>query len=254
MFVVTHKDCSFKLPYNYFFFYVGAICSSSSLKDYSLKDNFMKNNISGKNPNYCELTALYAIANDYGFVDENVGLSHYRRFFYNPWLSYFKPKILSVKKLDGLLKKFDIVIPYCDMLGESVFDFYSAKHCQSDLIETRKIIEEKFPDYIEIFDSYFSGNKTAHFNMFYCSWKLINNYSNWLFEILFELENRINLDDRDLYQKRVFGFLSERLFNVWILKNRLKIKYVFVCNVEDSLLRCNLRSFKKMLLSKSCKF
>lgn len=254
MFVVTHKNCSFKLPLNYSYFYVGKISNSAYLKDYVFRDNFSKINISDKNANYCELTALFSIVNDKNLDFVNVGLSHYRRFFYNPFLSLFKPNLISVRKLDKILKKFDIVIPYCDTLKKSVFDYYSEKHYQEDLLEIKKILEEKFTDYILPFDDFMSGNKTSHFNMFYASKELITKYANWVFDILFELEKRINLNERDDYQKRVFGFLSERLFNIWILKNNLKIKYAFVCNMDEMLFKNNLKAFRKIIHSKKSKF
>ena len=61
-------------------------------------------------------------------------------------------------------------------------------------------------------------------NMFVSKKTLIDEYSNWLFDILFEAERRIDISDRDDYQKRIFGFLSERLFNVWLIKNQIKVK------------------------------
>ena len=54
----------------------------------------------------------------------------------------------------------------------------------------------------------------------------------WIFGILSEVEKQIDIDNYDDYQKRVFGFLSERLFNVWIKKNNLKIKHLNVENIE----------------------
>lgn len=47
-----------------------------------------------------------------------------------------------------------------------------------------------------------------------------------------ELEKLIDIDERDDYQKRVYGFLSERLFYVWILNNKLKIKENFILKTD----------------------
>jgi hypothetical protein len=55
-------------------------------------------------------------------------------------------------------------------------------------------------------------------NMLLCKKDLFDEYSKWLFDILFEVEKRIHQDveTRDTYQKRVYGFLSERLTRVFV--------------------------------------
>lgn len=254
MFVIAHKEFAFKLPDNYFVYYVGNISNSKELNDYPFRDNINLPNISEKNANYCELTALYSITTSNNICNENIGLSHYRRYFYNPFLSLFHTKFLSVKSMDKLLNKYDILIPFCDNLKMTVYDTYSKDHYEADLIAIRNIILEKFPDYIETFDDYFSHNKASYFNMFYSNIQIIKNYSEWLFDIFFSLEKVISIDDRTDYQKRLYGFLSEHLFNVWVLKNNLKIKYVFVRYTEMSLVKNNLISFKKIIQGKKVKF
>ena len=62
--------------------------------------------------------------------------------------------------------------------------------------------------------------------MFVTGNKLFQNYCKWLFAILFEAEDRIDLRDYTEQEARIFGYLSEILLNVWVLKNRLKVKYV----------------------------
>ena len=58
---------------------------------------------------------------------------------------------------------------------------------------------------------------------------------NWLFEILFELEKRSEIDINDKYQKRVCAFMDERLQTVWINKNsHLKVKELFVLYFKNN--------------------
>ena len=67
---------------------------------------------------------------------------------------------------------------------------------------------------------------------------LLDNYCNWLFDILFKLEKQVDITNYDDYQKRLFGFISERLFNVWVLHHRLKIKEISVVHLEgENILR-----------------
>ena len=78
------------------------------------------------------------------------------------------------------------------------------------------------------------GTKLSLFNMFCCKKTVIDRYFSWLFEILFALQKKINYQVYDAYQQRVFGFMAERLFNVWLYhhKNELNIKYLKVVNIE----------------------
>lgn len=252
MFVVSHKFVDIKLPKNYYFFYVGA--NSKKLADenkFSFYDSYLEDNISIKNKNYCELTCLYAMAKDVRFKDENIGLCHYRRFFYNPLLSIFKIKKISVKHLDKILNNYDVIISYACVFKKTVYEEYIDNHIREDLDKTIEILLRLYPDYKKTVNSYFFENtKTCLFNMFYAKSELIAKYSDWLFSIFNELEKVIDLTNRDDYQTRVFGFLSERLFNVWVLQNKLKIKYLNVNQFEMSLLKGNLIAFRNYLKPK----
>lgn len=44
----------------------------------------------------------------------------------------------------------------------------------------------------------------------------------WWFDVLFEFERRIDLTKYTNYQQRIFGFIAERLLNVWFRKKKLQ--------------------------------
>ena len=46
-------------------------------------------------------------------------------------------------------------------------------------------------------------------------------FCEWLFSILFELEKRLDISDYDAYNRRVFGFVSERLVDCWLGTNHI---------------------------------
>ena len=69
--------------------------------------------------------------------------------------------------------------------------------------------------------------------MFISSKKIYDEYYNWLFDILFELEKRTDTSNYDNYNKRLYGFMSERLFNVWLNHHKeLKIYRTPVYNID----------------------
>ena len=63
--------------------------------------------------------------------------------------------------------------------------------------------------------------------------EIFDDYCEWLFSILFEVEKRIQISN-NVYQARVFGFLSERLMRVYIEKKKLKVKEVKVLKIDEN--------------------
>lgn len=219
LFTVTHKQVD-SIPTERTLIGVG---NNKNIKGVNVYDDF-GDSISEKNSSYCELTALYWIWKN---QKENiVGLEHYRRFFcsFNPFA--FTP--LTSKKINKILKKYEIIIPYPTYSKSSLYEYYKEHHDSRDLDLCIEAIKKIYPDYYDTCIDILNGNFTFNYNMFICNKKLIDNYCEWLFSILFEIENEVDFSGKDEYQSRVFGFLSERLFTVWIVHNRLK-KYL--CDV-----------------------
>ena len=50
---------------------------------------------------------------------------------------------------------------------------------------------------------------------------IFDEYSKWLFEVLGEVEKRVDISDYSSYEARIYGFLSELLMDVWIEKNNI---------------------------------
>lgn len=230
MFVITHKVFYQNLPKGYVKLLVGAQNKSGDYFDY-LKDN-QGDNISNKNKNYCELTGLYWIWKNVN--EKHVGLSHYRRYFTNTGNN----AIISIEKLNDILNDCDWVAATPEDLGywhfkkRSVYKQYELSHYIKDLKVVREIISEKYPEYLDAFDRTMGKSKFSPYNMFYTSKDSLNQYCSWLFDILFEAEKRIDISTYDSYQSRIFGFLSERLFNVYLEHNKFNIKYLDVMNTE----------------------
>lgn len=195
-----------------------------------LQDN-TGNNISNKNPNFCELTGLYWIWKNTD--DDYKGLVHYRRYFGKSNLSSSKRDIYTYEELIGFLKKADIVLPYIEYFKESAKEEILVKCSTPEIFdELRRIVEKMYPEYIVAFDQYFAQKKSVLFNMMFCRTEIFDAYCEWLFSILFELEKTVDLSKLNSYQKRVYGFLSERLLNVWLIENKISRCNLPVINSE----------------------
>lgn len=248
VFVVSHKPIIIDLPENYSIISVGKLNDSS---DIIFHDN-CGDNISEKNKNYCELTALYWIWKNYHA--DIVGMVHYRRY-----LNY-KGHIITGEEINTLLAKYDILLPtkWCGMKNN--YDQYDMCHPGHDMDVVRDIVEKKYPEYVKYYDQYMRSHDTYLLNMFICKKKIIDEYCEWLFPILFEVESRVDISERDSYQQRIFGFLSERLFNVWILYKNLRTKDLELYETDEKISKVFIRRMnvviKKMLtgcLIKRCK-
>ena len=231
--VATHKKYIMPEDKLYFPLQVGAETKESIGFQ---KDNEGEN-ISLKNPFFCELTGLYWAWKNMN--SEYIGLAHYRRHFSlsNKKLKTQKEKfehVLTLKEADKLLKDVDIILPKKRKYYiENLYNHYKHTMYVEPLDETRKIIEAKYPSYLKEFDR-LKKRKSAHmFNMFIMKKEILNEYCTWLFDVLFELENRIDNSKYNGFHARFYGRISELLVDVYINTNNLKYKEVRVIDIEN---------------------
>lgn len=188
-------------------------------------------NISEKNGTYCELTAIYWAWKNLKDADY-IGLAHYRRYF-SFGTSEFRDIITVPSGSDMIpsndeeqirkaLEKADIIVanpatfPY-----RAAYD-YAIGHHGDDFKTLYEIIKEKYPEYIPAFDKAFlRGNHLSLYNMFITRRDIFEEYCEFLFTVLGEAEKRIDTRDYTPYQKRLLGFLAERLFNVFVTKKKM---------------------------------
>ncbi len=237
--VITHRkfDDSLIDHEHYIIIHVGKNdnCDSSYLRD------DVGDNISDKNSSYCELTGQYwAWKNLSGKSDEITGLVHYRRFFTTEkeelLYTYFdkKPKILAYEKIEKALTKADIILPTKISIFRTLYQYYAETHVAEDLDITRRCIQKVCPEFLDAYDKVINGHTYIYGNMFLSKKTVFDSYCSWLYSLMFEIEKNIDLSKYDSsYQARVFGFISERLLQVWVEHNKLKVKYYPVFNVEE---------------------
>lgn len=238
MFVITHKKFNYKLNKDYEVIQVGKANTKNQLP-YISDDT--GNNIAIKNNSYCELTAIYWLWKNYD-LPQYIGICHYRRYFVYGILS----RLVDENYIKKNISKYDVILP-CQYKTESnVYNHFinSTSGREKDLINLRKIIEEKYPDYINMYDTVMNSQKTSYCNMAIMKKDDYNNYCKWLFNILFELETITDMTGYTKQEKRLYGFLSEFLLNVWIQKNNLKIKYCNMYYIENNKIKNFLKKIK----------
>ena len=188
-------------------------------------------NISEKNATFCELTALYWAWKN--LDADYLGLCHYRRYFEEPGLKNWK-QILTSESAEHLLNKTPVILPVKrNYFIETGYSQYVHAHHEEDLIVTRAILSEKYSEYVQAFDSTL-GRITGHrFNMFIMRRDLANAWCTWLFDVLLTLEERLDISTYSDYDKRVFGFVGERLLDVWIETNHIPYRELPVLHTES---------------------
>lgn len=197
-----------------------------------LTDN-TRDNISDLNGFYSELTSIYWVWKNLKLKDY-VGFCHYRRYF--DFLDNI-PEIIDDKT---------IILPHLKRNLFSMRKDYAICHnvedfdLMVDILKEKKYFEEDYLDWI-------SNKKSDIFicNMFVMPRKHFEDYCELFFSVMNEFLQRRGFktmeeivsfvqDNKDkylkecspnddvAYQSRIGGFLSERLFNFWVYKQKLE--------------------------------
>ena len=230
--VATHKK--YDMPKNEM--YLPVHVGSEGKENLGYQQDNSGENISDKNPYFCELTGMYWAWKN--LKNEYIGLVHYRRYF-STKKSIFKGKekrlasVLTLEETDKILANVDIILPKKRKYYiESLYSHYKNTTYVEPLDETRIIIKEKFPNYLAEFDRLHKKRSAHMFNMFIMKKEKFNEYCTWLFDILFELEKRIDTLQYDKFHSRFYGRISELLMDVWINTNHLNYEEVRVIDIE----------------------
>lgn len=242
------------LPHNDIFapIQVGAAISDTDLG--MLRDNSINgspcDNISNKNKTYCELTAMYWAWKNIKSIYPNleyIGLNHYRRYFAFDKQNaikelFFYPEKQTadyqpdLSKIERDLKSGLTIVGKKQCLPLSLGVCYSITHVSEDIYTLKQVVEDLYPDYKDAYMSIiFNNNMFLRYNMFVMEWSKYETYCQWLFSIIEETEKRINIESYNNYQKRIFGFMAERLFYVWLAKNQIRTTEYPVIQYDDTL-------------------
>lgn len=217
------------------------------------KDN-SKNNISVKNPNYCELTALYWLWKNTNA--EYKGLVHYRRHFSKKkYVNMFScgkfEDILDKNTLEAILANNDIILPNLrNYYIETIESHYKHTHYEQDLVVTRNVLTELYPEYLKSYDKVLKRKSAHMFNMFIMKNDCFEEYCKWLFTILFEVEKQLDISTYSVFHQRVFGRISEILLDVWLDYRKLNFVEIPIIFMEKQNWKNKIFKFFKAKIKK----
>ncbi len=225
--VCCHKKDVMATQAPYMPIQVGRAISSVDL---GIQGDNTGDNISEKNGSYCELTGLYWAWKNLKDVDI-IGLCHYRRYFdFHNQCRHFMPfeniptgnfSTTDLSIPEDILHKVSqgqIVVAKPLYYLHNLATDYCVAHISEDLRTLQHVIKETQPR--EVVSAYnnvmYHNNALIHYNMFLMRWAHFDNYCKWLFPILEEVERRTDISNYNPVQSRIYGYMAERLFNVWL--------------------------------------
>jgi hypothetical protein len=264
--ICTHK------PYNII---QNDIMKSILVGAYKHSDNFtffrddVGEHISNKNDTYCELTAMYWAWKNLDESHDYVGFFHYRRYLsfnkvrYNRFIPSWEKlssalfgwqsnKIINACNSHDIiaLEKTDLKILFKNVSNNETMKKHLLKqHGSAILEELHRIIQNTTPEYKSAWELSLTETKTYFKNIFLMKRAFFNEYAEFLFKVLFALEESIkNNPTKFGNTSRIYGFIAERLFNVYAnakLQNGAKI--LDLTMVKPLVISFNSAYFKKQI-------
>lgn len=186
------------------------ILAGAALADGTLSDDMQRDdrgeNISARNRQFCELTALYWLWKN--AKEEVVGLSHYRRHFLLP------------QNWTALMREYqiDVILPTPLYVAPGVGENYRQRHDSRDWDWLMEYLRRMDPQRYKSVEKFSAGNLYSPCNMLVTKKEVLNELCTWLFPILFAAAEHIGEKD-DPYQNRYPGFMAERLITYFFEEN-----------------------------------
>lgn len=183
------------------------------------------------NPFAAENTATWWIARNAAPSLDITGQCQYRR----------RLKFDGPEQVENIFKNYDVICAAPLRMGITLYEQYARCHCERDIQDVYSVIREKYPEYIDAYQKYIlNGRKVYYSNSFVLRASDYVRYNDFLWTILdgvreirgwdtpsitekeikYEIDTGKRAGTRGVkYQAQVGGFLSERLWTMWVQAN-----------------------------------
>ena len=187
---------------------VGAVLTDIKLHEMT---DMTGENISDKNPVYCELTGLYWMWKnliDERRAEEYFGLYHYRR-------------VLDIDEND--LKRIsgadvDVVLPYPMIHVPNIKEHHTRYTHEAEWGLLLEAVRELAPEYMESYGEIFGGEYFYNYNMFLAKGKIVDELCGWMFPVFFRLEELCKRSGI-VPAKRYIAYFGESMMTWFFMKN-----------------------------------
>lgn len=219
---------------------VGACCRKNNESiHYELRDD-IGYSISKDNPLWGELSGLYWIWKNVEFNDNDIiGFCHYN-----------KRLDISDQQIEKFFKesKSNSWI----VCSPSVAPPHTYPE---DMLVLEQVLKEQFTNYYKSWKKLYHSNGASKDGkhtcsggeLFYTDKTGFEQYCKFLFDVLFEVKDRIGDVEREPYHRRYLAFMGERLLSVFLLTNSVNSKHVIIYFNNISFVRKFLRKMSYIL-------
>lgn len=210
----SHKDKKLKKHYEIPEWIIpvqaGKSCTDQMLADISDAEG---ENISEKNPDYCELTVTYWVWKN--CHSRYKGICHYRR----------KLILEEAALWNCAVNDVDLILPLPFVCYPNAKGQYGRYISREDRACLERAIGDVSPEYSEVLYRLDRQPLFYDYNMLIAKEDIYNDYAEWLFSVLFQAE-KYCLPEGKIRGDRYAGYLGELLTSLYIFKNSGRYKIV----------------------------
>lgn len=208
------KELISKMILPQYFIPVQAGAANTDVRVCDILDN-EGDNISAKNGDYSELTVLYWAWKHMMKKDQYYGLAHYRRYLMLDEIDLYRFENNDI----------DVVLPY-PMIYEPDIEVHHKRYLSDEEWNAvLQALEELYSDYVDAYKDILKQPYFYNYNIILAKRKVMDDYCNWLFNILFRVEEIVN-PNRNRKPNRYIGYIGENLTTLYFIHNKNKLKIV----------------------------
>lgn len=222
LFVVAHKPFEMLEGKALVPIHVGRVASRLKDEMAGMIGDDTGENISLKNPQYCEMTAHYWIWKNVHDI-KYVGVCHYRRYFGIDF---------SDESIEQLMADTDVIMVEPSWYVDSVYAYFAKFMGAENMTILWLVMKKLCPEYVETLEEICDGVKFHPFNMLVCGKSLFDEYCEWIFSVLGECERYVKPSPYT-NGRRALAYMAELLTGVYFIHRGLRIKSVPYYKIEN---------------------